>query len=250
MGVCHLKENEKLLLQWDKNEFDIFSPRIRFKGNLGLPSGLFCFYLFDLINISSKEKNSLDALSGIDIFSESDAYLNSELKYHFLLRKFLLRLVLSNYVNKRPFDVVFKTNFFGKPYIDRSQSKIFFNFSHTSEYGFLGISKKSEIGTDIEKIKTIDGKNSLLEIFASPKETTWVLGDINSNIRFFILWTCKESLLKAKGTGFLESPIPRLTMLPRKTENGQYESSFKNYKMFSQVDESLKLVFSICLMES
>lgn len=251
MGVCPLKGKEKLLSQWDNYRFDVFFNRVKKLGNyLREKQSSDFFYLFNLKNIMPEEKAFLDMFSSLDIFSEGESYATLELRDHYLLRRVLLRLVLSEYIQRSPLSFSFKMNPYGKPYLENIPFKVFFNFSHTKDYGFLGVSKNKDIGADIEKIVPLENKVSLLDIFAYSKEKDWVLEDKTSNRRFFILWTAKEALVKAIGTGFLANSIPKLTLAPNKTKDSLYESSYKNYKVVSKIEETLGLVSSICYKKS
>lgn len=137
MEGCHLQESEKLLSQWAEDKISIFFDRAReIKGYFtNIPSSI-SLYLFDLKEISSKEELYLDELSKLDIFSVCSSYTTPELRYHCLLRKILLRLVISKYINISPLKLLFTHNPYGKPYLPNNSSKVFFNFSHTKDYFF------------------------------------------------------------------------------------------------------------------
>ena len=63
------------------------------------------------------------------------------------------------------------------------------------------------VGIDIEKICPIDDISSTMGQFASPQEQYWIL-ESETLKRFYMLWSAKESLLKAIGTGFAIQHIP------------------------------------------
>ena len=85
----------------------------------------------------------------------------------------------------------------GKPY---AKNGIFFNVSHSGNCAAL-VFGKNETGIDIEKI---NGDNLYLaEHIFTKQELQW----INSEplARFHLLWSIKESILKAAGTGLYSS---------------------------------------------
>ena len=87
---------------------------------------------------------------------------------------------------------------YGKPFAPGYPA---FNLSHSGEWCILS-KGDCEIGVDIEKT---DGKNlSAAPAVYTPRELTWMNGDPIE--RFYQLWTWKESLIKALGTGMSLEP--------------------------------------------
>lgn len=106
----------------------------------------------------------------------------------------------------------------GKPLSD----KCYFNISHS--HGFIGIAVTSNnpVGLDIEMIR--DYKKSMDDYISSKEEFEYIKKPIN----FFEIWTSKESLLKAKGTG-IKANLKNVPALPI---NGK--KSFENEVYFSK----------------
>lgn len=87
----------------------------------------------------------------------------------------------------------------GKPILENELNNIHFSISHSGDYVAIAVSDQL-VGIDIEKI---DSNISILEIgqhIFSPSENSAINGELNN---FFMLWTKKESLFKALGTGFI-----------------------------------------------
>lgn len=82
----------------------------------------------------------------------------------------------------------------GKPY---AGVNFYFNISHSGDKVICAVCNK-EIGCDIEKIRDIN--ESLIARCFTEKEQSI----IDDEIKFFRLWTAKESLLKAMGIGITE----------------------------------------------
>jgi 4'-phosphopantetheinyl transferase len=91
-----------------------------------------------------------------------------------------------------------KFNRYGKPYLN---SDIDFNLSHSGNFVICGISRKSKLGIDIEKIRPIDLSN-FRRIF-SAKEWEQIHETGNPLENFYKCWTIKESVAKAEGKGLL-----------------------------------------------
>ena len=82
----------------------------------------------------------------------------------------------------------------GKPY---AEDHVRFNLSHSCGLVAAVFGGKNEIGVDVEKIR--DGFDDLrTHVLTQP--------ELDSGLDFFTLFTAKESLSKAAGTGLLPSP--------------------------------------------
>ena len=91
----------------------------------------------------------------------------------------------------------------GKPY---AKNGIFFNVSHSGNCAAL-VFGKNETGIDIEKIN--EDNLYLAEHIFTERELQWISSEPVK--RFHILWSIKESVLKATGTGLYSSvPFPEI----------------------------------------
>ena len=86
---------------------------------------------------------------------------------------------------------------YGKPFVPEKN----FNVSHSGKYVVLAESQ-NPVGVDIEEIVG-EYQSDVAEISLTRSEKIWVG---KSLLRFFILWTRKESLLKCAGTGCFTEP--------------------------------------------
>ena len=87
----------------------------------------------------------------------------------------------------------------GKPFTD---SENYFSISHSGDYVVLA-EANSPIGVDIERVTDIGINEDLKNIALTEKEKFWVK---DSLLRFFVIWTRKESLIKCEGSGFISEP--------------------------------------------
>ena len=83
----------------------------------------------------------------------------------------------------------------GKPYTD---SENYFNISHSGDYVVLA-EADSPVGVDIEKVEDIGINDGLKNIALTERERFCVK---DSLLRFYVVWTRKESLIKCEGSGF------------------------------------------------
>lgn len=92
-------------------------------------------------------------------------------------------------------------NTYGRPFID---SHIDFNISHSDAIVICAISFVSRVGIDIEKIRDI--KVDDFDRIFTESELNLLKKSTNCIKDFFRLWTIKESIIKADGSG-LSTPL-------------------------------------------
>lgn len=131
-------------------------------------------------------------------------------KFHFDLDRVtfiscraLLRLIIAGRLNTTPRDIPFIKSINNKPGLPGDP--VFFNVSHTREAFAIAVSGDFQVGIDLEKINQRIDFHSVIETYFSQKERNFILkSEKGSRDRFFLLWTRKEALLKALGTGITE----------------------------------------------
>ncbi len=125
-------------------------------------------------------------------------------KCRFAVGRQALRYLLSKYLNAKPLDIGIDYKDRTKPVISYPLMDIHFNISHSGEWVLIGISRK-ELGIDIEKIDPEFQYSDLLQEHFSGPEKSFISGSANPLLAFFYLWTRKEALTKAWGTGLQEN---------------------------------------------
>jgi len=95
---------------------------------------------------------------------------------------------------------------YGKPYpvVDGEPAALSFSVSHSGRHGLIAYMQGGRLGVDVEEIVPKRHLNSLIETAMGPDERR-ELDRMEGPARlrqFFRLWTCKEALVKALGTGF------------------------------------------------
>ncbi len=117
----------------------------------------------------------------------------------------LKRLVLSYYEPElAPRGWRFENRRQGKPAI----VQLFpyqFNLSHSGSSVAVAIAE-AEVGVDIERCGPMPHMEALAERVLHPDERRWLWRQPSAEAGFFRLWTLKEALLKAAGTGFSYPP--------------------------------------------
>jgi 4'-phosphopantetheinyl transferase len=155
----------------------------------------------DLKTLSIDSKDTLKALSP-DELERADKFRFAKDLEHFVIRRYLLRLILSKYCDCQPYELIFRYNSCKKPFICLPGSKeIKFNMSYSDDLMLVGICKHYDIGVDIEKVNEIhDLENIAIENF-SPQELKYCNSKLDRTSAFFKIWTRKEAFIKARGKG-------------------------------------------------
>ena len=130
---------------------------------------------------------------------------NAALRSQMLAAERLLIAGLREFGVKAPLDIGVSER--GKPFL--RGSSLCFNLSHTDSFAACAISDR-EIGLDIQARQT--GKESLIRRFFTAQEQEQLQNAADADSAFTALWCCKESYLKALGTG-LSTPLNSFSVL-------------------------------------
>ena len=126
----------------------------------------------------------------------------------------LLRTALTRYAPVRPAEWVFCRNDFGRPEIaaPKLTLPLRFNLTHTQGLVACGITRRVDIGVDIEAIAREAPYLGLAKRYFAPDEYQSLRSLPNEMQieRFFAVWTLKEAYIKARGVG-LSLPLDGFT---------------------------------------
>jgi len=113
----------------------------------------------------------------------------------------ILRLILSLRLGANPKDLNFIIDKYNKPWLNVSSA--FFNITHTKNAFAIAFSKNCKIGVDLEVINERINIDAVIRNHFDQKEWNYILCKNEGTVRdrFIQLWTHKEALLKAIGTG-------------------------------------------------
>lgn len=122
-------------------------------------------------------------------------------KHEYIACRWLLRNVLAFYTGISADKLQFQRSEKGKPYL--VQGNIQFSLSHSGHWGVLAVSDGNAVGIDIEAVQS---KRNILRIaqhYYAPAELTQLLAlpAREQQDYFYRLWTLKEALFKALGSG-------------------------------------------------
>jgi 4'-phosphopantetheinyl transferase len=153
------------------------------------------------------------------------SFVSSELRRRFGAARAGLRTLLGRHLDRDPLSLAFATNEFGKPRL-AGGGQVHFNLSHCEERAVLAVSEVAEVGIDLERDRPIEHAD-LARRYFHPNEVTAITAsreEAEQRRAFFLVWTLKEAVVKALGTG-LSTPLdsfevalgastPRLAVAP------------------------------------
>lgn len=174
----------------------------------------------DIWQLSVNENlNQLDKLLTVlntDEQTRASRYLRKQDHDRFIISRGTLRHILSKYLKTPPVDIQFKLTQNNKPVIDHPSTQLHFNLSDSEDRILIAIAN-SPVGIDVELIKPKFEYEEILNYNFSDAEGAYIK-EADSLKRFFILWTCKEAILKATGIGLTDD----LKLIP--SLDGIYET--------------------------
>ena len=132
-------------------------------------------------------------------------FLQEENRMTFVACHSVLRLLLSRSLHVSPLEIEYMLGKNNKPGL--VGNPVHFNVTHTKNAFAIAISRDVYVGIDLENTDRNVNIQSIVNYYFSSKERDFILSPKSESARrkrFFLLWTRKEALLKAFGTGIIE----------------------------------------------
>ena len=106
-------------------------------------------------------------------------------------------------------------------------SSVSFNVSHSGDHGLIALNAGRRLGVDVEECVPKPTLALLIEEVMGPDEQAELaaLHGVERLHRFYRLWTLKEALIKALGTGF--STAPSRFQIPPGMRRGDVTGTFR-----------------------
>jgi 4'-phosphopantetheinyl transferase len=123
----------------------------------------------------------------------------------FAVTRGVLRTLLGRYLQLPGTAIVFSANEYGKP---AAEGGIKFNVAHSGDYGLLAFTRGGEVGVDVERMSGDRVVSDLARrvLSATEYERFEAVAENARTTTFFQIWTLKEAVLKALGSGLSIAP--------------------------------------------
>ena len=135
------------------------------------------------------------------------SFRNTRDQSRFWARRTGLRWILSRYLNISSDQVTYAFGEHRKPCLPTHANphNLRFNLSHSAELAVVAICRDREIGIDIEKVDHAFDVEEFAQYVFSDRESASLHINPSEKVReFYRIWTRKEALLKAVGTGLVD----------------------------------------------
>tara|TARA_B110000046_G_scaffold8957_1_gene9091 strand:+ start:496 stop:1272 length:777 start_codon:yes stop_codon:yes gene_type:complete len=147
----------------------------------------------------------------------------------YILARGVLRKMLAFYLDKKPIEVSFDYNCYGKPTLtnDRVHENLRFNMSHSGGIALIAFSRGRKIGVDIERVNNEFDYDQIVQTFFSKNEIGSIKKTENDkrHMAFFRFWTRKEAFLKGIGEG-LSYPMKEVDVFLQSCEDWSLIQTF------------------------
>ncbi len=161
-------------------------------------------YYFNLKKIKVNKSTLTSILSKKEV-DRANKFKFEKDRNKFIISRGILRELISKINNIDPKKIKYNINIYGKPFISNENGyRLKFNLSHSGELVIYAFSHESEIGIDIEILDSSINHLELAKNYFTNNEINYLSESQNSqklSENFFRVWTRKEALLKAVGTG-------------------------------------------------
>ena len=159
------------------------------------------------VDLTPNESREAAAVARLDDAEQSryDRFQHAPARRHFVLCRAALRSLLCAQLGCSNARLAFGAAEGGKPFalMDGRPIDVGFNVSHSGRHGLIALAPDGQVGVDVEERVPRRDFDRLIEAVFGPQERAdlaAVTGDERIRL-FFRLWTLKEALAKALGTG-------------------------------------------------
>lgn len=188
------------------------------------------YYSFDNDRVLDKHVRNLFC----HILSKQEINLANQYKTSILIKKAiagraLTKIILANYLsNISPKNIKLLKTQYGKPYLENME--VHFSISHCDTMFLIGVSKKFELGIDIEDIKNKDYSDIAKYVLSDKENSLYEKEKLENKENLFLsFWTRKEAFFKANGIGLPDN----LNMLDTSYFLSKEIRANNNYRCFN-----------------
>jgi 4'-phosphopantetheinyl transferase len=169
-----------------------------------LSEGLVDVWYATLDDFTNYQANMASVLSPPERYRAS-RYKSFVDRRRFILKRGLLRYILSEYLEVNPGHIRFFYKNNGKPVLQTLSGgeEVHFNLSHSNGIAVYAVTRCAEVGIDVEHISDMpDWRDLVMEHFTPKEQAIFdAIPKANQLRAFYQGWTRKEAIVKASGQG-------------------------------------------------
>ena len=183
------------------------------------------------VDLTPRAGGAADALGWLDETERTrwQRYRYERPRREFSLCRAALRATLCARLGCANEDLAFEASHHGKPFavVGGRRARVSFNVSHSGNHGLIAVAEAGRIGVDVEERATRhDPAGPIATVFAPAERAELTAAHGTWKIDLFLtLWTMKEALIKALGTGF--SMDISAFEIPPAVRRGAREATFR-----------------------
>ena len=188
--------------------------------------------------VSPQQVQRLSALLSQDEHQRANRFRRHLNRQQYIVGRGSLRRILSQYLHLKPEQIQFGYSPLGKPFLTTNNvsSSLQFNLSHSGQQMLVAVSAGSRIGIDVEYAHRNLEPLALSKRYFSPQEQQLLsTSSPGQSTRLFLqLWTCKEALLKASGSGLRDLDRIEVLALPQSSADQvlfAYQPRYQNFTL-------------------
>ena len=151
-----------------------------------------------------------DSLLSTDEKARAERFYFERDQNRYVVGRGILRILLAGYTGLEASEISFTYGPQRKPQLafPVGDRPLQFNLAHSNGWAIFAFSRSRPLGIDLEHVRPLADVDHLVQRFFSPRESSLIrsLSGYHKWDTFFKIWTCKEALLKAHGSG-LTTPL-------------------------------------------
>lgn len=161
------------------------------------------------VDLRVHPEREMSALAWLDAEERArwQNYLHLGARRRFALCRAALRLILCQRLACPNAQLAFGRSRYGKPFatVSAAPAAVSFNVSHSGEHGLIAFAPAGRLGVDVEEYvarRYPDHLSTFSSLFTAQERDALARAQGSDRVRLFAkLWTLKEALAKARGTG-------------------------------------------------
>ncbi len=160
------------------------------------------------VDLTPHASREASAFSWLDEYerSRSGEFLDDGARRRYIMCRATTRALLTSRLGCKNEQLSFGASWYSKPFaiLNRRPAPINFNVSHSGAHGLVAVASEGRVGVDVEERVVRHNLDSIIDYVLGPNEQAHLAKESGAGKAdlFFKLWTIKESLIKALGTGF------------------------------------------------